>query len=609
MVEIGGTEIGNNPSFKKITIHGEGVSPRPVESPLGQLGSVVEVPFTTEPGDRIARVTCKIATSPENVDAITSGAHMWPTPESTPLSDVLRPQTGYKLELQRSRAVRTQQQPELSIGDQAKLHIARGVRHISKEARKKADRGSFENVSPIPLNVTIGIQPEGRSPGESQHPFFEPGFVEADGNVDGRSYGFVGFHNRDTGEDFVIGVLPEREAFTRLTWEKTADGIDVNIEEDLEGIPPAGSTQMRIFTGAVQAEKEGMKYADLLRAYGKELAKIDHSVPLMSDRVIGFSWPVFGHDVTQSDIESEIAALKDTPVDTYIIDAGWESPEDPFAVNKERFHDLPDVVKGMKAQGVKLGLWFAPFQLQPAAAASVSPEWLIQNEHGEPLRVPFPFKNEKNNPFALDISQPQVQEYIIARMQEYVAMGFEVFKLDFLSSALVGEMKHHEQTKVGYYRDFMKNLRRSLDDVAGGPGKIELIGSGAPMLESLGLFNGLRFTWDTLTPDSELPPHVGNLIAKPINTYLYRRGIATASRRMLPFGEAYGLVFDGVHMADGQAKLDPDVRDGINEGLLKVASLGARANLFVGDSFAQMSTEEREKWMDYIQRFKQRAQR
>jgi alpha-galactosidase len=103
-----------------------------------------------------------------------------------------------------------------------------------------------------------------------------------------------------------------------------------------------------------------------------------------------------------------------------VIDAGW-SPGSweagPYDRGNDRFGDMGQLVKEMRALGVRPGLW-----VRPLAAAPDSPsEWRSQRD-----------------PKALDPSHPEVLEYVRAMIAQVVEWDYDLIKHDFSSRDITG---------------------------------------------------------------------------------------------------------------------------------------------------------------------------
>lgn len=454
----------------------------------------------------------------------------------------------------------------------------------------------------------VGMKPFDRSLGGRTVPFFEPGpGGERIPYTEGRSYGFVGFRNIKGGEDIVLGVIPGFDSLESIRFKQEGEQIIVNVIKNLEGVLYRRDVKFKVFMGSVNPSESQLpnkpNYADLVIAFSKELSKLGTGVPLMQDRAIGFSWPAYGPVVNQADMENEIKAAKGI-IDTYIIDDGWETVSGSLTVNTGKFPRLPELAKQMKEAGVKPGIWVAPFKIKQAGAASFPKEWFMKDKNGQPKKLPLPQPMELlEGSYEFDISNPEFRKYLVGKLTDLAKMGFEVFKMDFLAVPFTGKLQNSDQTSVEYYRQIIQGIRQAIFDEVGK--EVELIGCGAPIMESIGLFNGMR-----MTPDSALQ-NLGNIfnhtplsrLVAAFNTEMYKDATAVVARRILPFREVHGLILDGIHIADQDVPLTKK-RDRLNSSVLALNRLGI-SNLFVGDSLIRVGEKGRQAWQDFISIFKE----
>lgn len=520
---------------------------------------IVELPFTTQPGDRLVSTEFVLDVDPKDYDIITAGPHMWSQSTSV-------------------------EKPSLS------MHV-------------------------LPTNRSVGARSYEESLQNPRYNYFEPGFDEEKklSEKEGRSYGFVALRHKTTGEDLMLGTIPQLDTFERISFSMKDGKFAVSVQKDFEGITTARESTFKVFLGSADPKKGQGKYADLLEMYGQELARIKSDVPLLKNNIIGFSYPTYSGDVNQTIIEQEIEAGRGI-IDTYIIDYGWNKPnDDPHQVDIRKFPDLPGLAQKMKDVGIRPGIWVAPFEVKNPKNIPNSLRTLKDDE-GKPAKSPFPIREDYGikalpemlmgkNPGSLDISLPAVREYITQHFVDLAEMGFEVFKLDFLSRAFAGRMSNNDKTSIEYYRQTIQEIRETVRKKTGK--EIILIGCGGPWMESLGLFNGLRMTNDSAfpLPADNIPGKIQDkMVNQKVNPYLYKDAVAVAARRVIPFGESFGMILDGIHI-DPNVPLGNERKGAYNESLLALRKLGI-SNMFVGDSLINLPDDIRQQWINYVQTFK-----
>lgn len=491
--------------------------------------------------------------------------------------------------------------------------------------------GSWSSSTAGTTDKLIGMRPYEKSLGGKTTPFIEPGpGGEKVSKTGGRSYGWLGLRNlnlRDgeSKENLVLGEIPSFDGVGGMIYRQDGDNIIVTVTKNLEGVTSQKPVTFKIFLGQAKPERQEIapgkfkivnQYADLMMGFSKELSKLVGSVPLMKDRAIGFSWAAYGPGITQGIIQKEIEAGKGV-YDTYTIDDGWEEASGNFRINLSKFPDLAGLAQQMKEAGIKPGIWVCPFRVA-GEGKGLPKEWFMKDEKGNPMAVKLPMplgilEKYVAKTRALDISVPEVRAYLADRFLELAKMGFEVFKADYLSVPFTGKLQNKDKTSVEYYRQTFEEIRQRIRGELGK--EIEIIGCGAPMMESIGLFNGMRITMDSASPNPEGMPVIGKAVPflkripgllryfSKLNTGMYHDAVAVAGRRTLLFKGAHGLILDGIHLTDEAVTLDPDKKDRLNQSILALNSLGI-GNLFVGDSLARIGEQGRQVWRGFINQFK-----
>lgn len=438
-------------------------------------------------------------------------------------------------------------------------------------------------------------------------------------NGEARSYGFVVFRSKDGKKNIGVGIIPSLSEIEDLRFKLVDGGVVVTVVKNLEKLDRNREVSFKLFLA------EGV-CTEIIWRFGEELAGLN-KIRLMRDRVIWFSWAAYGKGVRQErDIEPELPYLAEVGVDTIIIDDGWEKMVGQWEVDTDKFPDMIGLVGNIKKLGIKPGIWIAPFMVvKESEIFNLHPDWIVKDEVGKVLSVTNPQIQPTGRlwPFVeravgLDVSYPEVREYLYGEFIRLAKMGFEVFKVDFVSIPFVGQLAKKDKTSVEYYREFFQELRVRVGKSTGR--EIELIGCGAPMMESIGLFEGIRVSADSAMPNIatlryygriyrifSAVPFLGSLIRgkiMDIHTVMYRDAAAVAFRRALVFGKAFGLLVDGVHLNDPKIYIDKTEKRKVVEALPAFKWLGVLTNLFIGDSLVRAGLRGRLEWQGFLARFK-----
>lgn len=418
----------------------------------------------------------------------------------------------------------------------------------------------------------------------------------------GRSYNFITF------SDYFVGIVPDFNSIAIIECRSDSEGnLIVSLRMYAGGSAKKNNTAKIIVT-------RGFSLLESLEIYKNHIAK--PSLKIMKNRRIGFSWPFYGISVTQKKIEKEIesggfAINGQSIVDSYILDHGYQigALNGDWVFDKTRFPDVGEMIKVFNKNKIVPGIWIAPFLAsKDSMLFRKHPEYFLYDKNGkiiEDSRWLTPNKNSvfpKKN-FVLDISKNEVRDYLFNIFKSFYNQGFRIFKVDYLHAIFGYELGNKQDSPVTYYRNFFLKLRENL-----GPG-VEFVGCGAPLMESIGLFEGMRFT-----NDSALGKLAGfdkldflssilnqTTIPRMINDYMYKNAMTVAMLNFPTWKDLHGLILDGVHLADNHIPISRTVRLKMNQLYFEYKRMGGN-NIFIGDSLVEINNnlESRKAWTAFL---------
>lgn len=218
--------------------------------------------------------------------------------------------------------------------------------------------------------------------------------------------------------------------------------------------------------------------------------KVDNNVPL------GWcSWYHYYQKVTAEDVRQNLKAivgLQDRlPLKLVQIDDGYESQVGDWFTFQPSFpQGVAPLAQEIKAAGLTPGLWLAPFIVHPKSALMKDhPEFILRTVKGKPVNAGYIW-NTFNT--ALDLTHPGALDYARRAVETAVKeWGFPYLKLDFLyAGALAGQRHDMTHTRAQVLRKGLKTLREAAGE------ETYLVGCGAPLGPSLGIFNAMRIGED-----------------------------------------------------------------------------------------------------------------
>lgn len=203
------------------------------------------------------------------------------------------------------------------------------------------------------------------------------------------------------------------------------------------------------------------------------------------------SWYHYFHDVSEADLDHNLALADDWPFDVFQLDDGYQAAIGDWLITNDRFpSDLGAIADRIAAAGRTPGLWIAPFLAAPdSRVATEHPEWLATFPDGSPLITMF------NPPwggglggfmYGLDTTHPEVLEHLEDLSRSLVEFGFDYLKLDFtFSPSYDGVWFDRSRTPA-------QRVRAGYDAIRRGAGDAFLLGCGSPQSNVVGVVDGNR---------------------------------------------------------------------------------------------------------------------
>lgn len=250
------------------------------------------------------------------------------------------------------------------------------------------------------------------------------------------------------------------------------------------------------------------------------------------------SWYAYGWDINDSKINVTLDVIKKyrIPFTHILIDDGWTTWGDWSTPNQKRFPHFIDTVSKIHKNGLKAGLWFAPFLANKNSQIFKNhPEWFVtyKGKYIQGLKTIPIWEWFLPKQYLLNFELKEVQKYI----KDFLDIAInkwevDLLKLDFLyapyfNSNLKSDFIPHNQ--IAWLLEYI-NKRYP---------KITTIACGAPFSPSINLASITRVSKDTA-----LPP----LAPKIINKIIYHSRVVMLSHK-LDHSRELNLI-----------NLDPDVR-------------------------------------------------
>lgn len=316
----------------------------------------------------------------------------------------------------------------------------------------------------------------------------------------GFSYGYV----RNGERTELFGSMSERTGYTIITFDTSQNLI--YIDKDLEG---------KTFLN----ECEIMSFAVLGGNYDAVFDRYFNLLEIPAPRVgraCGYTtWYNYYSNVTQDIVERDLKAIGNSGVkiDFFQIDDGYQSAiGDWLTTDETKFpHGMKAVSEEIHANGIKAGLWLAPFAAtKKSVLFKEHPDWLVKDKNSKPY-ISGP---NWGTFYALDIYNEDARAYIKKVFNTVLyEWGYDLVKLDFLYAAAI--LPRNGKTRGEIMCDAMDLLRECCGDKL-------ILGCGVPLMPAFGKVDYCRIGADvtnywsparmTTREDVSVPHAINNTI-------------------------------------------------------------------------------------------------
>jgi alpha-galactosidase len=198
------------------------------------------------------------------------------------------------------------------------------------------------------------------------------------------------------------------------------------------------------------------------------------------------TWYHYFQEVREEDVLENLAAVARLGLEVGIvqIDDGYQAEIGDWLDRSPRFaHPLAELAGRIQAEGRRAGIWTAPLLVGAhSKLAAEHRDWLVGgadagHNWGQPLG-------------ALDVTNPDAAAHLQHVFRSLADWGFDFFKIDFMYAGALSGRRHSDSSGVAAYREAVRLIREAI-----GP-KATLLGCGAPILPSVGLFDAMRISPD-----------------------------------------------------------------------------------------------------------------
>ena len=245
--------------------------------------------------------------------------------------------------------------------------------------------------------------------------------------------------------------------------------------------------------GRMAAEPVGVAALDRRRAAGAGLPPPSPGAHRPGPRRVGWmSWNCLGPEVTAQDCADAAERLV-PPGGVVLLDDGWMPWWGDWVEREDFDAPLADLAATLRRRGRLLGVWVAPFLLDPrSATAAGSGVPLLREEDGAPVvdrRPPSP-------QWVLDATDPAARRRLTALGRRLGSAGAAVLKLDFLYAGALPGVRAPGWSGTAALRAGVAAIARGFRDAA--PRGAAVWACGAPAAPLVGLVDACRSGGDSV---------------------------------------------------------------------------------------------------------------
>ena len=195
------------------------------------------------------------------------------------------------------------------------------------------------------------------------------------------------------------------------------------------------------------------------------------------------SWYSLLKWINEPALAKALHGLKDLPFDVFQVDDGWQDNSGHWEPNSKFSSGMSAFANKIRATGRTAGLWLSPFIVTPDLKIfHEHNDWILRGEDGKPVTAGM---NWTGKTFALDVTHPEVLEWLDSIIRKVVGWGYGYLKLDFLYAGALNGKRYKNIPREVAYRNAAKVLRDAAGDAY-------ILACGAPIIPSLGLCDGIR---------------------------------------------------------------------------------------------------------------------
>ncbi len=315
------------------------------------------------------------------------------------------------------------------------------------------------------------------------------------------SEGLVVLWNREHQSGYLVGVSDQAEQNCkfRVVFSPTGTVTNFEIIFDLYFSPEFKGKEIVPLTQIKWIPIQTHPYL-ALEEYAKNLGKKNGVKRSDSPVPTGWcSWYYYYTDISEKIILDNLREIKNKslPIEFFQIDDGYQKEIGEWLVPNAKFPaGMEFLASEIKKVGLKPGIWLAPFLVREKSSFfQLYPEAVLKDEKGSPVSAIFQPIWGFSDTYCIDVTHPIAIDYLETVFRTMTKeWGYSYLKLDFLYAGLLDGVAYNTKLSPALkYRQTLEMIRKVVGK------NTFLLGCGAPMIPSIGYFDGMRISCD-VTP-------------------------------------------------------------------------------------------------------------
>lgn len=386
-------------------------------------------------------------------------------------------------------------------------------------------------------------------------------------------------------ESGIFGFLTQKSGLGEIFW-RSAESGQLVCGLDYGGKELLPDTQMNtepLYMASDHWPEIIEKYAD---AVGKAM-----SARIPERPVTGWSsWYEYYTKISHTEMIANTVEAEKVPelgIEYIQLDDGYQQAVGDWLLLNKRFPEtLATLAEEIQGHGLKPGIWLAPFMANSKSVLfKKHPGWFLHDHKGRPIDCGYN-PNWGGRSLALDLTHPDLLDWLFNLFAALKEAGFEFFKLDFLFAGVrKGRRFSPQQSPLEAYRFGLQTIR----DAIGPEGYI--LGCGAPLGGSVGLVDSMRISADV---KEVWEPKLFRFLGRGCDIPSLKDSLRNNLTRVFLNRRWWINDPDCLVVRDYNSHLKPAEI----ELLLTVVGLTG-GNIFLGDALSHLSVERRE-WIQKI---------